>query len=80
MDGKQIKEMRKRLGFTQVQLSEILNYSPAFINRLERGTRAVPKGFAMQLAKRLRETAKTVTEKLTNEAQSIECQEESGNN
>ncbi len=80
MDGKEIEAMRKRLGFTQVQLSEILNYSPAFINRLERGTRAVPKEFAMQLAKRLRETAKSVTEKLTNEAQSIECQEESGNN
>ena len=79
MNGKDIEAMRKRLGFTQVQLSAILNYSPAFINRLERGTRAVPKGFAMQLAKRLRETAKTVTEKLTNEAQRIESEGETGN-
>lgn len=79
MDGKEIEELRKRLGFTQVQLSEIVNYSPAFINRLERGTLAVPKSFPLQLAKRLRETAKTVTEKLTNEAQRIESEGETGN-
>lgn len=80
MDGNEIKEMRQRLGFTQVQLSAIVNYSPAFINLIEKGKRSVPKSFPLQLAQRLRETAKTVTEKLTNEAEKIESQEETGNN
>lgn len=80
MNGKELKEMRQRCGFTQVQLAEILDYSPQFINMIEKGKRAVPDSFPVLLAKRLRETAKSVTEKLTNEAEKIDCQEESGNN
>ena len=80
MDGKDIKALRARCDLSQVQLGVILDYSPQFISMIESGKRAVPESFPVLLAKRLRETAKTVTEKLTNEAESIECQEEKGNN
>ena len=80
MNGKELEALRKRCGFTQVDIAKIVSYSPAFINLIESGKRPVPKSFPLLLAQRLRETAKTVTEKLTNEAQKIECQEESGNN
>jgi DNA-binding XRE family transcriptional regulator len=80
VDGKDIKALRARCDLSQVQLGVILDYSPQFISMIESGKRAVPESFPVLLAKRLRETAKTVTEKLTNEAESIECQEEKGNN
>lgn len=79
MNGKEIEELRKRLGFTQVQLGVILDYSPQFISMIESGKRTVPPSFPVLLAKRLREAAKTVTEKLTTEALNIESQEETGN-
>jgi transcriptional regulator with XRE-family HTH domain len=43
MDGKQLKEMREKLGLTQAALGEILDVKPNTVARWENGVLAVPK-------------------------------------
>lgn len=80
MDGKQFASLRNRLGLNQRQMSAVIDYSKSFVKMLETGKRTPPPGFGVHVAKKIRQWAADVTNTVTNEAEKIECQEETGNN
>jgi len=61
-------------------MAAVIEYSKSFVKMLETGKRKAPPGFGVHVAKKLRQWAEDVTKTVTNEAEKIECQEESGNN
>ncbi len=79
MDGKQFASLRNRLGLNQRQMSAVIDYSKSFVKMLETGKRTPPPGFGVHVAKKIRQWAADVTNTVTNEAEKIECQEETGN-
>lgn len=53
MDGKQIKQIRKRLSFTQKQLAELIGVDQVSVNRWENGKRK-PSKLAVRQLERLK--------------------------
>lgn len=49
-NGKTIRGFRERVGITQVELGEIIDYSPETLSRTERGKEPVPRTLQLALA------------------------------
>lgn len=51
--GKHIREERKKLGYTQEQLAELINISSAYLGQIERGERSITLDKLIPLSKQL---------------------------
>lgn len=51
--GKHIREERKKLGYTQEQLAELINISSAYLGQIERGERSITLDKLVPLSKQL---------------------------
>jgi len=80
VDGKDLQRVRSTLDLSQRQMGAVIGYSKSFVKMLETGKRTPPPGFGVHVAKKIRQWAADVTNTVTNEAEKIESQEESGNN
>jgi transcriptional regulator with XRE-family HTH domain len=52
--GKNLREIRKKQGFTQEHLAELCNYDPTYISLLERGKRNPPFLTLVNIAQHLK--------------------------